>query len=245
MISVCLTTYNGGKYLAEQLSSILCQLSEHDEVIISDDGSSDNTIQIIHSFNDPRIHLLNHTKEERYSNYSFYRITSNFENALKSVKGDLIFLADQDDIWLPGKVKAIKQHIGDYQLVLHDCKIMNESVEIMAESYFAVNQSRIGFVRNLINSSYLGCCMAFKREILDTALPFPSLPVPHDIWIGLIAEFQNNSIFIEEKLAMYRRHDNNMSTSGSSSKFSLLMKIRYRFFLILELIKRLNRKKIS
>ena len=97
-ISVCLATYNGEKYIKEQLDSILPQLSANDEIIISDDNSTDDTINIIRSLNDERIKIyVNKTKG----------IVKNFENALNNASGDIIFLSDQDDVWKNDKVKKI------------------------------------------------------------------------------------------------------------------------------------------
>ena len=94
IVSVCMATYNGEKYIREQIDSILPQLSDSDELVISDDGSSDSTIDIIQGYNDRRIRLYHNTR---------HGVTWNFENALRQSRGDVIFLADQDDVWKPGK----------------------------------------------------------------------------------------------------------------------------------------------
>lgn len=91
MISVCMACYNGQKYIRQQIDSILSQLKENDELIISDDGSKDLTCEIVLSYHDPRIKLLHNTKEHGF--------IGNFENALRCAKGDIIFLSDQDDVW--------------------------------------------------------------------------------------------------------------------------------------------------
>ena len=95
-ISVCIATYNGEKYIIKQLESILPQLREADEIVISDDSSSDRTIALIEQLNDPRIRIL---KDQKFRNPIY-----NFENAMLNAKGDFIFLSDQDDIWMPEKV---------------------------------------------------------------------------------------------------------------------------------------------
>src|SRR5665648_141557 len=91
MISVCLPTHNGSKYIIQQLNSIICQLKEEDEIIISDDSSEDNTCELIQAINDKRIKIY---REGKFSSYVF-----NFENAIKHARGDHIFLCDQDDVW--------------------------------------------------------------------------------------------------------------------------------------------------
>jgi len=238
MISICITTYNGEKYIKAQLDSIIPQISAEDEIIISDDGSTDKTLQIIENIGDKRIKVFHHKNDNTFPDFSFYKITKNFENALQNAIGDIIFLSDQDDIWLPNKVNTVKLKIKDNWLLLHDCVIINENKGVIENSYFYKNNSKSGLINNIINSSYLGCCMTLKRELLAISLPFPENPVPHDVWIGLIAESKKKVIFIEDKLVLYRRHENNMSTSGEQSGFSLKMKLTYRYILVKEFLKK-------
>jgi len=97
-ISVAIATYNGEKFIQRQLQSILEQLDENAEIIISDDGSSDNTLTVIKNFNDKRITVLRNPEKG---------LIKNFENALKHTTGNIIFLADQDDVWVKGKVTTM------------------------------------------------------------------------------------------------------------------------------------------
>ena len=104
MISVCMATYNGEKYIRQQICSIISQIGEGDEVIISDDGSTDSTLDTIRSMADSRIRIVKGPCRRSP--------TLNFENALSHAQGDYIFLADQDDVWLPGKVSACVQWLN-------------------------------------------------------------------------------------------------------------------------------------
>ena len=235
-ISVCIATYNGEKYIKEQLDSIICQLGEDDEIIISDDESNDITIQIIENFKDPRIKIFSHSPN-RKTKYRFDLTTRNIENALSKAQGDFIFLADQDDIWVENKVKKIIPLFEKYSLILHDCTIIDNSKKVLHESYFKLIKSKSGIINNLIKNSYLGCCMAFKKSILKKSIPFPISPIPHDIWIGLIAELKENVFFSNEKLIQYRRHENNLSSSSLKSNNSICFKLKYRFFILKNLIK--------
>jgi len=230
IVSVCMATYNGEKYLAEQLESILSQLSEDDEVIISDDGSSDKTIEIIKSFNDSRIKI--------FENQKFKSPIFNFENALKYAKGEIIVLADQDDIWKRDKIKTIKKYMQDYDLVISDADIIDEKGNILRESFYALNDSRNGFVKNILQNSYLGCTMAFNRKVLEKSLPFPKDIPMHDWWIGLIGELFGEVCFLKDKLIYYRRHGNNFSFSSEKSRYSFWKKIDFRIKLIKNLLKR-------
>jgi len=226
-----MATYNGEKYIKEQLDSILCQLSELDEIIISDDGSTDKTIEIIKMYHDPRIKL--------YTNTNRKGVVGNFENALSKAHGDFIFLADQDDVWMPNKVDTMLMALENVDLCVCDCELIDSYGEIIYPSFFRLNHSKKGFLRNLLKNSYLGCCMAFKRDFLKYILPFPSNIAMHDIWIGLCVELWGESVFLKDKLVKYRRHSNNASPTGEKSNFSILYKTMYRFNFLFQLFKRI------
>ena len=115
MVSVCIATYNGVNYIREQLVSILCQLSSHDEIIISDDGSTDNTIDVLESIRDLRIKII--------YNKGRHGVVPNFENALRNSTGDFIFFADQDDIWDEHKVARCMTALKDADLVVHNANV--------------------------------------------------------------------------------------------------------------------------
>ena len=220
-ISVCIATYNGEKYIKEQLDSILPQLPNDAEVIISDDSSTDNTLQIIDSFRDNRIHVL--------PNQKFRSPIFNFENALNHSNGDYIFLSDQDDIWMPERIKRMLPLLTEFDLVVSDCKVVNDKQEVLMESFFERVKARKGFLRNLIGgSSYIGCCMAFKRKVLEKALPFPKNIPMHDFWIAMVAEIFFKIKFIDEPLVLYRRHASNSSFTATESLNPLYKKIMFR-----------------
>ena len=230
MISVCLATYNGEKYIREQLDSILPQLNCDDEIVVSDDSSTDKTLQIVQSFDDPRIRI--------FPNNKFHSPIFNFENALKKANGEYIFLCDQDDIWLSNKIEMMKKYLGKYDLVVSDCKVVDANLNVLSESFFSTLHSGNGFCKNLIKNTYLGCCMAFRKEVLKYILPFPSLIAMHDIWIGLSVELNGKPYFLHEPLMLYRRHGGNVSFGGEKSHFSLCYRIRYRLIMLYYLSRR-------
>lgn len=236
-ISICIATYNGEKYLKEQLDSILCQLTKNDEIIISDDGSTDNTISIISSYCDTRIKILHNNVYQNFKTKSS-RVTKNFENALNYATGDYIFLSDQDDIWEKTKIiSSLKLFIEKkINLIVHDAILIDNNNIVINDSYFKILHSKSGFVKNIIKNSYLGCCMAFDKNILIKTLPFPEKLIAHDIWIGLIAERIGKVAFIDNKMIYYRRHDSTVTSSGFKSSHSLFFKLNYRIqFLIMYL----------
>lgn len=223
-----MATYNGERYVAEQIQSILLQLSPNDEIIISDDGSCDNTLDIILQFEDERIKLF-HNKN--------HGLIHNFENALKNAIGDYVFLCDQDDVWLPNKVNEMLDALQLYDLVVSDCAVVDKNLNIISESFFNQRLSRKGFLKNLYKNSYLGCCMAFRQKVLDYVLPFPKYIAMHDIWIGLMVELHGTSYFLEKPLMLYRRHGHNVSPSSEKSNYSLFYQIKYRIYFMYYLLK--------
>lgn len=221
MISVCIATYNGEKYIKEQIDSILPQLGNNDEVIISDDGSGDNTVDICHRYQDRRIRIIKGPK--------MHSPIRNFECALQKAKGDYIFLADQDDVWNEKKIGIMMQYLKTFDCVVSDCITIDSEKKLLSDSFYAINHTKKGKLYNLfIKSGYLGCCMAFNRKILQKALPFPKDTPMHDIWIGNVAAFFYNLCFIPDKLILFRRHGNNATTTATESKYSLMQKIGFR-----------------
>src|SRR6478736_5252574 len=227
MISVCMATKDGGRFLDKQLDSILPQLSYCDELIISDDHSTDDTFEIVKNYSDSRIRFFKNPKKG---------IVSNFENSLKHSRGDFIFLADQDDVWMPDKIQQTLPYLNEYNLVLSDCTIVDDRLASLHSSFFDFNSSRKGLLQNLFHNSYMGCCMAFKRTILTKALPFPSRAMAHDQWLGLIAELHGRVFFYPEKLVLHRRHGKNASTTFQKSKFDFRDKFSHRLNLAASLI---------
>jgi glycosyltransferase involved in cell wall biosynthesis len=219
-ISVCMATYNGSKFIQRQLQSILPQLEPDDEVIISDDSSADNTLDIVRSLNDPRIKIV--------TNKGRRGPIGNFENALVNSTGDLIFLSDQDDLWYPNKVSVCLEGLQTHDLVTSDCNIIDDDDRVVQESYFALIHARRGFLYNLYRNSYLGCCMSFNRNVLEKCIPFPERTPMHDIWIGAVGECFFKPLMIPEKLMAYRRHGDNFSTATAKSKYSFFRKLAFR-----------------
>ena len=220
MISICIATYNGKKYIQEQISSILPQLSKEDEIIISDDGSKDNTLAIIQTFNDSRIKIFHNTKK--------HGVVPNFENALKHATGNYIFFSDQDDIWTPNKVERCINALQTHDLVIHNSLIMDGEGNVSYIDFFSTRKSQKGYWRNLYKNSYVGSCMAFRKELLPHVLPFPKHILWHDMWIGLMAERKGKTLFIPDTLLYYRRHGNNASATAEKSSFSFFFQLKYR-----------------
>lgn len=233
MISVCIASYNGAKYIREQIDSILPQLGTNDELIISDDNSNDSTRQIIESYEDNRIKLILFNREKK-GLHPINLVTSNFENALKNANGDIIFLSDQDDVWAPNKVSISLDYLCNkgYDYIVSDCYITDSNLKVLQNTRFDGSFSLNRWKALVAPTPYQGSCAAFNRDVLNTALPFPDGLQSHDRWIGFIASFKFRYKIIPERLIFYRRHGMNTSTTTSKSKSSVLYKLSTRFFYI-------------
>ncbi len=223
---------NGEKFIKRQLETILVQLAQDDEVVISDDSSSDKTVDIIKGFSDQRIRL--------YENNTFFSPIFNIENALKKASGEIIVLADQDDVWLENKAAVIRRELDKtsegIKLIVLDGHIVDEHETMMHDSIFGYKKSRKGLLKNIYDNTYMGCCMAFSRDLLKIALPFPRNIPMHDMWLGLLAEVFGKVEFVNEKTIMYRRHGS--SSTDLRRRLDVPKQLMRRYHLVTSLLGR-------
>lgn len=238
MISVCIATYNAEKYLLPQVDSILKQIGEKDEIVVSDDGSTDRTLEVLKKYGDKRIkifinsHVNTTLKGVRLKNY---RIIKNFENSISHANGDYIFLSDQDDIWMPNKVQVIMRYLmSDYDLVYSNGAICNSSGQIVRDYFFSSKPS-MSIIGNIFHNSFWGATMAFRKDVVKFFIPFPRRIPMHDQWIGLMARYYCSVFFIDQNLILYRRHDDNASFCGEKSQNRIWVKMYFRICVILNL----------
>jgi len=234
-ISVAMISYQGAKYIEEQLDTILVTLGEEDEVIVSDDGSTDGTREILAAYQkkDARVRMIDGPKKG---------VKANVENALRACEGAYIFLADQDDIWMPEKVECVMDAFEreGVSLVVHDAVVTDGTCEnVVLESFYSLKGSGAGVLKNIWRNTYIGCCMAFKREMLEEVLPIPNYIEMHDQWIGVINDqLKRGTSFIPDKLIKYRRHGNNAS---GMSHYGVARMIRNRVCFVWALLTRKQR----
>lgn len=217
-----MATYNGARYLREQVDSILAQLSPADELIVSDDGSTDLTMEILAGYRDSRIRIC--------CNKGRRGVVGNFENALRQARGNYIFLSDQDDVWLPGKVSRCVEALESFDLVVTDCIVVDNELQEIESSFFKIHRSGRGFWKNLVRNTYLGACVCFKSSLLDIVLPIPAnLPVYHEGWIASLADITGRVYFLESPCIFYRRHGDNVSCTARKSNLPFHKKLYNRF----------------
>lgn len=217
-VSVAMAVFNGGEYLNEQMGSIINQLTDEDELIVSDNMSTDDSRAIILSYvkTYPNI-VITECLEQG--------ILANFNNAIEHCNGDYIFLADQDDVWKENKIERVLSEFQETgaDLILHDCDYVDEHLDSLHKTLFEDRKAEPGIQRNLWKNAYQGCCMAFKKELVPSICPIPRTIAMHDQWIGLIAEETGVVAFLPESLILYRKH----SGSNSSNHVGIVKKVHY------------------
>jgi len=213
-LSIALCTYNGSRFLREQLQSLVNQTLQPFEVIISDDCSTDDTISVIQEFSD----VLN---IKIFVNDLSLKVTKNFEKSISLCSGDIILMCDQDDIWHADKLSKINTYFQENpsQLaVFCDADLVDESGISLGKNFWSVvrfQQAQIQQFKDgggveilLAGNRSAGCMMAFRKELTENIIPFPThIPLMiHDNWITIVAAMLDKIGLIEEKLNSYRQH---------------------------------------
>lgn len=209
-IGIVLATYNGKKYLAQMLDSLVAQTRQADFIVAVDDGSKDNTPAILKSYEN-RLPLQVTILEKN----SGHRAA--FSKALELAQpqlsdNDLIALADQDDIWLPQKLDLLEKEIQDKALVFGDAQVVDADGKIMADSWrsYSKIEKKISMEQQIAGiNNVTGCLSLFRAALLKTILPIPEGVTVHDRWIAMIADRQGGIAAIDTPVVQYRIHGNN------------------------------------
>ena len=217
--SVCMAAYNGAQYIEEQISSILADLGDDDELIVLDDSSTDSTVEVVQGIVDPRIRLHRSSENRRY--------VRTFGEAAALARGDYIFLADQDDVWVSGRTKAMIQALQSHAVVSGNVALFGGAAVPAPWSLRASDSSHRW--RNLAGvligyRPYYGCAMGFRRDFADVILPMPRfLFESHDLWIAIVANLAGEMVHLESPPVLFRRvHDNNETPRGWRSPGKIL-----------------------
>jgi len=232
-ISVCMATYNGAAHVVTQISSILKQLNAADQLIVVDDRSTDNTVEIIGNFKDPRIQLIVNPKN--------VGAALTFNRALQEARGDIVFLSDQDDRWHDGKVATVVEMLqtGKLDLLVHDAAVVRGG-EVVHASLFEMAGSSPGVIKNIVSNTFTGCCMAFRRDILRDVLPISAhIGIFHDAWIGVLAQYFGYKVtFVHLSLMDFIRHGGNASTLQTRNIIPIIFdRIAFVMALVLHILR--------
>ncbi|MDB5131958.1 MAG: glycosyl transferase [Mucilaginibacter sp.] len=199
LVSVALCTYNGEKYIARQLDSILRQTHGHLEVIVVDDCSTDGTFNIVNNYaqTDERIKC--------FRNKINIGFNKNFEQAIKFTTGDYIAISDQDDIWLPAKLETLLKNIKDNWLIFSNSAYITEDDVIENKTLHGFDLKINNYKGILLANFVTGHTTLFNREALNYFLPFPENGF-YDWWLGFVALYHKKMVFLNEVLTLHRIH---------------------------------------
>ncbi|MFL0415870.1 glycosyltransferase, partial [Sphingomonas sp. 179-A 2A2 NHS] len=164
-ISFVVATYNGAAYVTQQLNSILGSLGPNDEIVISDDGSTDATVAQIRTIDDPRIRLIIGRERLGYQ--------GNFARAIAAARGAYIFFSDQDDVCLPERVPLSLARLQQASCVCGDAIVVDAALSPLQDSHFAARRARFGAIWLFARPAVIGATLACTRPFLLANLPFP------------------------------------------------------------------------
>ncbi len=212
-VSVCIATYNGERYLAHQLRSILDELTPDDEVVIVDDASTDGTLAVAEGIDDPRVRVIRQSANRGY--------VRTFEAAIAAATKDVVFLSDQDDEWVAGRRAALLEALGDRSIAAGDLVLLGDDAPLT--SPLTRRPWRLGALPNggsfgnelrLLagDAPYYGCAMALRRDALELVLPFPDFLIEsHDLWIATVGNTARTLAHVRRPVLRRRLHDANAS----------------------------------
>ena len=205
-ISVAMAVYNGEKYIQKQIDSILSQLNDQDELIISYDKSSDGTWDIIKEYEEkyPQVKIVENPNPG---------VFGNFENAIVNCTKDYVFISDQDDVWAPDKKAEVLKCFAETgsDMVIHSGYHIDQEDNIISESFFKMSDIKSDPVRNFVKPAYSGCCTAFTKEFKKIIVPIPRRVGAYDHWIGMTGELLGKITFLDKPLLYHRLHEGNVT----------------------------------
>jgi len=225
-----MVTFNGGAYLRQQMESVIQQLGQDDELVIVDNCSTDDTIEIIADFCEKRNTIRTFSLGRNLG------VVRGFELCALLAEGNYIFFSDQDDVWLPDRLEKQLSSLQNADLSICNAILVNSDLQSLGSTAFEHRFPRLGW-SNLYKNAFIGCTMAITREGMDRLLPFPSGIPMHDWYIAQAAfKFGFKLVVIPEALLLYRRHGGTASSTGKKSNRPLIQMIRDRLRLFFMMI---------
>ena len=222
MISVVIAVYKGSKHIENQILSILPQLKNEDEIIVSDDRPGGITERIVKKIaaEDSRVIWVEGKNKGS---------VANTVNALRHCKGDIIFFSEQRDVWLPDKVKRVMEAFNEgADLVLHNAYIADEFLNITEYSLFEKISARRGVPGNIRKNSYYISCLAIRRKMLKKVMPIPKNRPDLGQWIGLICEIYGKVKLVDIPLVYCRMNGSEKDFILDRKSIVILLKKLYK-----------------
>lgn len=214
IVSIAMASYNGERFITEQLDSILNQSYHNIELVIVDDCSKDETISIIKRY------------QEKFSNIKLFQnemnsgVTKTFERAIQESKGEFIAISDQDDIWELNKIEILMNEIGSFDAVYSNSLLVDAQGNSLNKSFTTIMNMKTYTCGApfLLSNSVPGHTILMKRDFVEKILPFPK-DMLFDLWIGFCAAGNNGIKFVDKTLVKYRQHESNtIGTRDSKNK---------------------------
>ena len=227
LVSIAMTTYNGERFLQQQLDSIINQTYSNVEIIIVDDYSTDQTKEILVKFQ----------KEYAYCVKVYFKrfnlgLVKNFEKAIGYCNGNYIALADQDDVWRVEKIEKLVSLIGNKSLIYSDVSLIDNEGKTFrksrASTYGINNKSGLSFCDLVFKNYVIGCSALFKKDMIRYILPIPENSAFHDWWIATVASKESGIEYCNEPLVGYRQHENNQYGDKNKSFFKKISSYIYK-----------------
>jgi glycosyltransferase involved in cell wall biosynthesis len=213
-----MATYNGARFLPTQLDSIVSCLRDGDELIVVDDGSSDETLRILEALHWPGLVIVRNAVN--------LGVKKAFEVGLRRATKEVVFLSDQDDVWMPGKRDAfVEEFIEDPTcvLVISDAVIIDADGEVIEPSFMStLGGFRPGVTDNIVRNRFIGCAMALRLSCVMRALPIPRGAPMHDSWLGIVAGLSGKVRYIDRPYLKYRRHTGNVTPPSRRAWLKIL-----------------------
>jgi glycosyltransferase involved in cell wall biosynthesis len=203
-VAVVVATYNGATYLRQQLESIVQQTYKPSQIIIVDDDSLDDTLQVANNF------AAHHPEVMVVQNETRIGYIKNFEKGMLIATASYVALSDQDDIWMPHKLETLLANIGDQMLAYSDSELIDANGQLLNQKMSSI-KNQLAYhtpIMYAIGAWAPGHAMLFKKELVDKAAPFPAL-VTHDFWLGFVATCYSRVVYVNEPLVHYRQHTQN------------------------------------
>lgn len=236
MISVCMATYNGEEWVAQQLRSVLSDIGAADEIVVVDDASDDATVARIEELNDPRISIWRNSTNMGH--------VASFERALSLSSREFILLADQDDIWVTGRALSMVAALKTHEVVASNYALLDEDEELPPPSLRLTEGGHWFRLMNILGiflgrRPYYGCAMGMRRSAMRLVLPFPPGTEAHDLWIALVANVHGRMRHMEETTVLRRIHLGNLTPARRRGWLPVL---RTRGILVFQVVVAMARK---
>jgi glycosyltransferase involved in cell wall biosynthesis len=237
-VSVCMATYKGAAFVGEQISSILAELGPDDELVIVDDASPDETATVVAGIRDSRVRLVRATSNRGY--------VRTFEDAIRLSRGEYIFLSDQDDVWIPGRLSLMLAALAESELVASNFDMFGGSPRPWIPRLRSADSRR--HLANIVGilvgyRAYYGCGMAFRRDAVARYLPIPSyVRESHDLWFAICGNVGGSIVHLDESTIYRRLHDENQTPAGFRSLPKIVWARIMLVRLMVEAFRRRNRR---